>query len=510
MNRININILKSEYIGKVFGSLEVLDVLRDDNNFVVFRCKCTCGNVKDIPYKRVIRGHTKSCGCRSSTSKRLDVSTLKQEYIGKQINWLTIEDIFRDKISGIVLFRCKCRCGNTKDISKKVLLGKRAPISCGCYKHSEERSIAQIQYYEDHPECILKISEKRKQWAKENPEKCKAIGKHNSELYDKDPSRRLVVGKRISQWRKDNPDKTKELADAHSKWFDENPDLVKEASDKRVQYLKDHPEIEFARRSNISKWAKENPEKINNIANKNANIALEKRSKADYSVLFNIVKPIYISKLISGSIKSGDLIETRCPCCGKYAPHSINNTFVISRADFKWPSGAPLCKECHVKLTSSLTSKYENEIKDYISEFYSGECTQNDRTILNGKELDLYYPEKKIAIEFNGDYWHDENHKPKDYHYNKFRLCLEKNILLVSIFESEWVGRREAIVAYLKDLFNERSNELTFENEGYMNNNYPSFECNIDLNNFKEDAYTIDDINVYTCGYSPIVCNSND
>jgi predicted site-specific integrase-resolvase len=85
MNRINIDILKSEYIGKIFDSLEVLDVLRDDNNFVVFRCKCTCGNVKDIPYKRVIRGHTKSCGCRSSTAKRLEAYAIAKGYKIKQV-----------------------------------------------------------------------------------------------------------------------------------------------------------------------------------------------------------------------------------------------------------------------------------------------------------------------------------------------------------------------------------------------------------------------------------------
>ena len=507
MNRINIDTLKNEYIGKVFGSLEVQDILRDDNNFVVFRCKCTCGNIKDIPYKRVIRGHTKSCGCRSSTAKRLDVSAIKREYVGKQINWLTIEDVFRDEISGFVLFRCKCRCGNIRDVSKKVLLGKRAPISCGCYKRSEERSVSQKQYYKDHPECILKISEKRKRWAKENPEKCKAVGKHNSELYDKEPSRRLAVGKRISQWCKDNTDRVKELADARSKWFDENPDLVKAASDKRVQYLRDHPEIELARRSNISKWAKENPEKVNDIANKNANIALEKRSNTDYSVLFSIVKPSYISKLKSGNIKAGDLIETKCPCCGKYAPHSINNIFVISRANFKGPSGAPLCKECHIKLTSSLTSKYEQELMDYISEFYLGECIQNDRNILNGKELDLYYPKKKIAIEFNGDYWHSEEFKDKNYHYNKFKECRDKDILLVSIFESKWASRKDDIKRYLVDLFNDKENKLSFERDNYMNNNYPSFEREVDIDDITDDFYAFKDVKVYTCGYSRIKSN---
>ena len=81
----------------------------------------------------------------------------------------------------------------------------------------------------------------------------------------------------------------------------------------------------------------------------------------------------------------------------------------------------------------------------------------------------------KIAIEFNGDYWHDENHKSNDYHYNKFNLCMEKNILLVSIFESEWNSRKDEIKKYLLDLFSYRENSLSFNAEHtMMNNNYPS------------------------------------
>lgn len=501
---LDLDILKKEYIGKIYGSLEILDVFRNDDNAITFRCKCACGNIKEVPYRRVISGSTKSCGCRKSTAKRLNIDDLKIEYVGKQINWLSIVDIFRDSVSGVVKFKCKCRCGNIKDIPKKIILGKNAPISCGCYSTSKEKSEAQRQYYANHPDTVAKMSEKRKQWAKENPEKCKAVGKHNSELYDKEPSRRAAVGKRILQWRKDNPDKAKASAAAHSKWFDENQDLVKEASDKRVQYLKDHPEIELSRRENISKWAKENPEKVADIANRNSAIALEKRANADYSVLFDIVEPSYIDRLKSGNIKAGDLIETKCPCCGKYAPHAINHIFVISRADFKSASGAPLCKECHVKLTSNLSSKYEDEIADIVNTFYNGKCIRNDRSVLNGKELDLYYPEKKIAIEFNGAYWHSTEIKPDGYHYSKYIMCKQRGILLVSIFENVWLSHKSDIVEYLHDLFDSRDNIFSFTKEGYMNNNFPSPSTKVDDSHI-DDTIFYENLTIQTCGYSMII-----
>ena len=61
--------------------------------------------------------------------------------------------------------------------------------------------------------------------------------------------------------------------------------------------------------------------------------------------------------------ESGHVVFRRKCACGKYAPHKFNNVFALNRAYLKGPSGTPLCKECHVKLTSSLTSKYEDELK---------------------------------------------------------------------------------------------------------------------------------------------------
>ena len=52
------------------------------------------------------------------------------------------------------------------------------------------------------------------------------------------------------------------------------------------------------------------------------------------------------------------------------------------------------------------------------------EYESNNRSILNGKELDIYIPSKNIAIECNGVYWHSL--KPTNFHYNKWKNCKEK------------------------------------------------------------------------------------
>ena len=87
-------------------------------------------------------------------------------------------------------------------------------------------------------------------------------------------------------------------------------------------------------------------------------------------------------------------------------------------------------------------SIHEEEIADYISSLGETVLT-NDRSILGGYELDVYLPDRKIAFEFDGVFWHNEFNKPKDYHLTKTEKCAEKGIRLIHIFEDEWNDRRE-------------------------------------------------------------------
>lgn len=57
---------------------------------------------------------------------------------------------------------------------------------------------------------------------------------------------------------------------------------------------------------------------------------------------------------------------------------------------------------------------------------------QHNRKIIGPKELDFYLLDYKIAIECNGTYWHSTDKKDKDYHINKFNLCKDKGIELLS------------------------------------------------------------------------------
>ena len=84
---------------------------------------------------------------------------------------------------------------------------------------------------------------------------------------------------------------------------------------------------------------------------------------------------------------------------------------------------------------------YANRAKS----IYSGIIIENDKTILDGKELDIYIPDKHLAIEFNSDYWHREEQIGKYYHQEKSLACREKGIRLIHIFEYEWINKQEYV-----------------------------------------------------------------
>lgn len=97
------------------------------------------------------------------------------------------------------------------------------------------------------------------------------------------------------------------------------------------------------------------------------------------------------------------------------------------------------------------TSQGERDIVSFIASIYTGEVVCNNRTILGSHELDVYLPEKKIAFEFNGVFWHSElNGKRSNYHIEKTNKCNEKGIQLIHILDSEWNTKQEIVKSRIR------------------------------------------------------------
>jgi hypothetical protein len=94
-----------------------------------------------------------------------------------------------------------------------------------------------------------------------------------------------------------------------------------------------------------------------------------------------------------------------------------------------------------------FASTYETEIQNFLNENNIIFKTHN-RSILKPLELDVFIPEKQCAIEFNGNKFHTEwfGGKSRQYHLNKTKLCKEKGIKLIHIFEDEFHNSKEIVL----------------------------------------------------------------
>ena len=129
------------------------------------------------------------------------------------------------------------------------------------------------------------------------------------------------------------------------------------------------------------------------------------------------------------------------------------------------------CPKC-----GQITSKAEDEIINILKDF----CPQrHNRTLLEGKEIDIYLHNLKLGIEYNGLRWHSEEFgKDHRYHLDKLNECNEQGIRLIQIFEDEWVNHREICESKLKQICGLNTNpkiygrkceihEITDKNEVY-------------------------------------------
>lgn len=116
-----------------------------------------------------------------------------------------------------------------------------------------------------------------------------------------------------------------------------------------------------------------------------------------------------------------------------------------------------MCWKCNAR------SIQEREIQEFL-ESYNIPHQRNTREVLNNKELDFFCLEHKLAIEFNGLYWHSEENKSKDYHLNKTMECKELDIQLFHIFEDEWRDKQTIIESMILHRLNASPNTIYARN----------------------------------------------
>lgn len=147
-------------------------------------------------------------------------------------------------------------------------------------------------------------------------------------------------------------------------------------------------------------------------------------------------------KIVSPYTTSHSMITVECPKHGEFTAkaYSLSNGH-----------GCPSC--------ACINSDPEREVLSFISNL-SSEVIANSRKVISPLELDIYMPELNLAVEYCGLYWHSEKSKDKSYHLNKQKMCNEKGIRLITIFEDEWLERQAQVKGYLKSVLNKNEIKL--------------------------------------------------
>jgi very-short-patch-repair endonuclease len=88
-------------------------------------------------------------------------------------------------------------------------------------------------------------------------------------------------------------------------------------------------------------------------------------------------------------------------------------------------------------------SMIEKEVSDWLE----GYSIEKNTRILDGQEIDIYIPDRKLGIEINGVYWHHDGRKNKtdQYHLKKTLKAQELGITLLHFWDTEIYEKPEIV-----------------------------------------------------------------
>ena len=101
-------------------------------------------------------------------------------------------------------------------------------------------------------------------------------------------------------------------------------------------------------------------------------------------------------------------------------------------------------------------SKEEKGIIEYIKSFYNGQIIESATKVLtpnyHGPQIDIYLPQKKLGIEYNGCVWHSLKSSAHYTPREKTNLAIKKGIRLIHIYDYEWLNYTDTFKNFLYDL----------------------------------------------------------
>lgn len=137
--------------------------------------------------------------------------------------------------------------------------------------------------------------------------------------------------------------------------------------------------------------------------------------------------------------------HVKCSACNNTS--KLSNTMFVIRTK----NGEKCCTTCNP--FSYFSSTGEKELAEFIrSVLPNATIILNDRS--TGKESDIFIPERKIAFEFNGTFWHSELYKPDNFHIEKTEHFLSNGISLFHVWQDDWENRTEIVKSRIRRALN--------------------------------------------------------
>ncbi len=126
---------------------------------------------------------------------------------------------------------------------------------------------------------------------------------------------------------------------------------------------------------------------------------------------------------------------------------SLHGPFSQRGSDHLAGSRCPLCAK-----TISLS---QIALLDILSEYT--ETISNYRYGVRKKEIDIYMPEFKIGIEYNGVYWHSTEWLQDSQHLVKHLEAQQMGFRVIQIFSDEWETKPEAVLNHIRAAINKQN-----------------------------------------------------
>lgn len=357
----------------------------------LWECKCSCGVTKPVLGKTLVSGKSKSCG--HSTNKIIDLK-------GRQFGKWKVLDYYEDGN-----WRCLCDCGNIKVVSGYDLRNNKSN-DCG---HSRYENLSLR-----NKETRVKLEgTQQNDW-----EVLRYLGNKKYQCRCSCGNIRNVA--------------THDLISGNSKSCGHNNGV----------------------------------HRVNNLVGK----------KFGYLTIEEYTgNKQWICKCICGNttvVTTGNLRNgsTRSCGCKQYNRLEKEDIILAINNHISIYGEKPFIHDLSVSLDrhEGNINRYVNkyDLRSQINSEYGSRAERevfrlmdqgilHDRQVLKGKELDIYYPDIKFAIEFNGTYWHSTEYKDKYYHQKKTIECAKKGIQLMHIFEYEWNDevKKKKLIELIKKKF---------------------------------------------------------